>query len=64
MDLSVGYRVKSVRGIEFRRWANSVLKDYIMRGYAVNQRIEWLEQCVSEHDRKINLFVRTALTPT
>ena len=62
--LSVGYRVKSQRGIQFRRWANSVLKDYIIRGYAVNQRIERLEQRVSEHDQKINFFVRTALPPT
>lgn len=36
MVLSVGYRVKSKRGVEFRRWANSVLKDYIIKGYAVN----------------------------
>lgn len=62
--LSVGYRVKSQRGIQFRRWANSVLKEYILRGYAVNQRIERLEQRMSEHDRKIDLFVRTALPPT
>ena len=34
--ISVGYRVKSKRGVEFRRWANSVLKDYILKGYAVN----------------------------
>lgn len=38
MVISVGYRVKSQRGIEFRRWANSVLRQYIMDGYAVNQR--------------------------
>ena len=36
--ISVGYRVKSNRGIEFRRWANSVLKQYILNGYAVNER--------------------------
>jgi len=36
--ISVGYRVKSNRGVEFRRWANSVLKQYILQGYAVNQR--------------------------
>ena len=36
MIISVGYRVKSRRGIEFRRWANKVLKDYIIKGYAVN----------------------------
>ena len=34
--ISVGYRVKSKRGVEFRKWANSVLKQYIMQGYAVN----------------------------
>jgi hypothetical protein len=36
MIISVGYRVKSYRGIEFRRWANEVLRDYIIRGYAAN----------------------------
>lgn len=36
---SVGYRVKSRRGVEFRRWANSVLKQYLIKGYAVNERI-------------------------
>ena len=38
MIISVGYRVKSKRGVEFRRWANRVLKQYIMEGYAVNQK--------------------------
>ena len=37
MIISVGYRVKSKRGVEFRRWANSVLKDYLIKGYAINQ---------------------------
>lgn len=36
--LSVGYRVKSANGIKFRRWASHVLKDYMLKGYAVNQR--------------------------
>ena len=36
--ISVGYRVKSKRGVEFRRWANSVLKQYILQGYAVNDK--------------------------
>lgn len=35
--ISVGYRVKSNRGVEFRRWSNKVLKDYIIKGYSVNQ---------------------------
>ena len=38
MIISVGYRVKSARGVEFRRWANKILKDYIVQGYAVNER--------------------------
>ena len=61
--LSVGYRVKSKRGIEFRRWANTILKDYLLRGYTVNQRIERLERRVSKTEEQIGLFVRTALPP-
>ena len=38
--ISVGYRVKSIRGTQFRIWANHVLKEYLLRGYAINQRIE------------------------
>ena len=41
--ISVGYRVKSIRGTQFRQWANKVLKEYLLRGYAVNQRINQLE---------------------
>ena len=37
--ISVGYRVKSKRGVDFRRWANHVLKDYLVKGYTVNERI-------------------------
>jgi hypothetical protein len=39
MIISVGYRVKSKRGVEFRRWANNVLKQYLIKGYAVNDKI-------------------------
>ena len=47
MIISVGYRVKSRRGIEFRRWANKVLKDYIIKGYAINdKRLEALQKTV------------------
>ena len=70
MILSVGYRVKSKRGIEFRRWANSVLKEYLLRGYAINQRFERLERRVTEHDavlsehsNRLEFFVRAALPP-
>ena len=72
--LSVGYRVKSSRGIEFRRWANNVLKEYILRGHAVNQRIlaveDRLDRRLQEHSElikdlqnKVDFFVRTSLPP-
>lgn len=47
MIISVGYRVNSKRGIIFRKWANKVLKDYLLKGYAVNQkRLEYLEKTI------------------
>lgn len=72
--ISVGYRVKSKRGTQFRIWANRVLKDYLLRGYAVNSRLNQLEQRVDkkllEHEQRISsnekqvaFFVRTALPP-
>ncbi|MBR6686590.1 MAG: virulence RhuM family protein [Paludibacteraceae bacterium] len=71
---SVGYRVKSKQGVQFRQWANKVLKDYLLRGYAVNQRIDSLENKIDnklyEHEQKIehlteqvDFFVRTSLPP-
>ena len=55
MIISVGYRVKSNRGVEFRRWANSVLKEYILKGYAVNdRRLEQLGQIIRIMDRAVN----------
>ena len=61
--LSVGYRVSSKNATKFRQWANRVLKEYLLRGYAVNQRIERLERRVSKTEEQIGLFVRTALPP-
>ena len=61
--ISVGYRVKSQRGTFFRQWANRVLKDYLLRGYAINQRIERIEHRVTETEKKIDFFVRTSLPP-
>ena len=47
MIISIGYRVKSNKGIIFRKWANKVLKDYMLKGYAVNQkRLEYLEKTI------------------
>ena len=72
--ISVGYRVKSKQGVIFRQWANKVLKEYLLRGYAVNQRFETLENKMdkkfAEQDAKIehlnkqvDFFVRTSLPP-
>ena len=54
MIISVGYRIKSQRGIEFRRWANKVLKDYIIKGYAINdKRLEALQKTVEIQARML-----------
>jgi predicted XRE-type DNA-binding protein len=68
--ISVGFRVNTKRGIEFRQWANQVLKEYLLKGYVVNARIMALEQHVAEQDSQINdiknkvdFFVRSSLPP-
>lgn len=63
MIISVGYRVNSINATKFRQWANKVLKEYLLRGYAVSERIEKLEQRVSRTEEKIDFFVRTSLPP-
>ena len=72
--ISVGYRVKSQRGTQFRQWANKVLKEYLLKGYSINQRLKDLEEKVDaklvQHERqldyltdKVDFFVRTSLPP-
>ena len=72
--ISVGYRVKSQRGTAFRIWATKVLKEYMLRGYAVNQRLLTMEEqmdkrigrienTLAAHQEKIDFFVRTSLPP-
>ena len=72
--ISVGYRVKSQRGVQFRQWATKIIKDYMLRGYAVNQRLlaveEHVDKSLKAHERrleaveeKIDFFVRTSLPP-
>lgn len=61
--ISVGYRVKSIYGTRFRQWATRILKDYLLKGYAINRRIEQLEKTVADHTEKIDFFIRTALPP-
>ena len=61
--ISVGFRVNTKRGIQFRQWANRVLKEYMMKGYSFNQRLERLEQRVTQTENKIDFFVKTSLPP-
>ena len=61
--ISVGYRVKSKRGTQFRIWANSVLKDYLLKGYAINHRVDHLERKVNQHEQQIEMLVNTSLPP-
>ena len=68
--ISVGYRVNSLNATLFRIWATRTLKEYILKGYAIHQHIERVEQLaietekrVSETEKKIDFFVKTALPP-
>ena len=72
--LSVGYRVKSPQGILFRRWANTVLREYLLRGYSINARLNQLEdkmdRRLAKHDQeivelkdKVDFFVQTKEPP-
>ena len=68
--ISVGYRVKSKRGTEFRKWALQILKDYLLRGYVVNQQKFDIQREVvkqgmeiQELKNKVDFFVRTSLHP-
>ncbi|MBO4654784.1 MAG: virulence RhuM family protein [Bacteroidales bacterium] len=61
--LSVGYRVSSQKATRFRQWANIVLKNYLLRGYVISQRVERLEQRVAKTEEQIDFFVRTSLPP-
>jgi hypothetical protein len=61
--ISIGYRVKSKRGTQFRIWANKVLKDYLLKGYALNYHIERIEQKLHDHDQKFELILNTRLKP-
>lgn len=72
--LSVGYRVNSRNATLFRQWANKILKEYLLRGYSVNQRLLYMESRIdrrlSEHDQqirqlsgKVDFFLKTSLPP-
>ena len=72
--ISVGYRVNSVLGVKFRQWATSVLKDYLLKGYAINQRLNQIEdkmdRRLAKHDdditelkEKVDFFIQTKAPP-
>jgi len=72
--ISVGYRVKSIRGTHFRQWANKILKDFLLHNHSILQEITLLrkevdtrfikhEEKLQEHQNKIDFFVRTSLPP-
>lgn len=74
MIISIGYRVNSIRGVQFRQWASRVLKEYLLRGYSINQHLVYMEQRINhqlqEHTEqihelqdKVDFFVRTSLPP-
>ena len=74
MIISVGYRVSSKRGVRFRQWANKILKEYLLKGYSINQRMENLEQKIdsrfSKYDNElqrinnqIDFFIHSSLPP-
>lgn len=65
--ISVGYRVKSKQGTQFRIWATNVLRDYLLKGYALNQRMNRIEnnfENLSDEVQKISLQINTHLIPT
>ena len=68
--ISIGFRVNSKRGIQFRQWANKVLKEYLLKGHAINYRLEQMDTRLQKHERqieyltgKVDFFVRTSLPP-
>ncbi len=74
MIISIGYKVNSIRGVQFRQWASRVLKEYLLRGYSINQHLVYMEQRIDhqlqEHTEqihelqdKVDFFVRTSLPP-
>jgi hypothetical protein len=61
--ISVGYRVKSIRGTQFRIWANRVLREYLLRGHVINQRVDRIERKLLDHDQKFDLLIKSNILP-
>ena len=62
--ISVGYRVKSPRGTQFRIWATQILKEYLLKGYMISHRLESLERRVYDHDKQLESLIQQALPPS
>ena len=62
--ISVGYRVKSQRGTQFRIWANRVLREFLLKGHVLNQRVDRIESKLIDHDHKFDMLIKTNLPPT
>ena len=69
--ISVGYRIKSIQGTRFRQWANQVLKEHLLRGCSINQRLISHENKLENHDsriinleKQVDFFVKTNLAPS
>lgn len=70
MIISIGYRVNTLRGTEFRIWANRVIKSYLLKGYAIHQQLKQIEEKIEQHDKTLfeygqqfELLIKTALPP-
>jgi len=61
--ISVGYRVKSRQGTQFRIWANKILKDYLLKGQILNERVDIIEKKLYEHDKKFEIIIEQAIPP-
>jgi len=70
MIISIGYRVNSIQGTQFRIWANKVLKSYLLKGYVIHQQFEQIENKLKQHDKvllahdqKFDLLIKTNFLP-
>jgi hypothetical protein len=61
--ISVGYRIKSRRGTQFRIWATKVLRNYLLKGYAMQQRVEQIEQQVAKQGQLLETLIQSTLPP-
>jgi hypothetical protein len=61
--IAVGYRINSKYATEFRIWATKILKEYLLKNYAINKRFERIEEKLNDHDKKFEIFIQKSLPP-